>query len=74
MKAKIILNPYANRWGARAQVPAVESACRDAGLDFDLLQTSAPGQGKREAASAVAENYDVIIACLLYTSPSPRDS
>jgi diacylglycerol kinase (ATP) len=62
VKAKIILNPYANRWGARAQLPAVESACRDAGLAFDLVQTTAPGQATREAASAVAAGYDVVVA------------
>jgi diacylglycerol kinase (ATP) len=62
VKAKIILNPYANRWRARAQVPAIESACRDVGLDFDLVQTAAPGQAIREAASAVTQNYDVVVA------------
>lgn len=62
MKAKIILNPYANRWGAKAQVPAIESACRDAGLEFDLVQTAAPGHGKKEAASAASGKYDAVVA------------
>lgn len=62
VKAKIILNPYANRWGARAQVPAIESACRDVGLDFDLVQTAAPGHAITVAASAVTQDYDVVVA------------
>ena len=62
MKAKIILNPYANRWGAQAQMPAIEAACREAGLDFDLTVIKAPGYGKDEAQSAVADGYDAIVA------------
>lgn len=31
-------------------------------MDFDLVHTSAPGHGAREAASAVTENYDIVVA------------
>ncbi|NIT52583.1 MAG: hypothetical protein GWO41_07570, partial [candidate division Zixibacteria bacterium] len=45
MKAKIILNPYANRWGAKKRIETVEQACRTAGLDFDLELIPKPKQG-----------------------------
>jgi diacylglycerol kinase (ATP) len=62
MKAKIILNPYANRWGAKKRLASVEEACRAAGLDFDLALIPAPGQGTRLAIEGVEAGYDMIIA------------
>ncbi len=62
MKIKIILNPYASRWGARDRLPAVESAFLESGMDYDLTVTSRPGQGKIEAFRAAADGYDAIIA------------
>jgi YegS/Rv2252/BmrU family lipid kinase len=62
MKTKIILNPYANRWGALAKVPAIENALREAGLDFDLFLMSRPGDGIRETITAIGDGYEAIIA------------
>ncbi len=62
MKIKIILNPYASRWGARDRLPAVESAFRDSGLEYDLVVTDHPGQGKSIAFRAAADGYDAIVA------------
>jgi diacylglycerol kinase (ATP) len=62
MKIKVILNPYANRWGAKARVPEVESALKAAGLDYDLALTTEAKDGTELAKTAVSENYDAIIA------------
>jgi diacylglycerol kinase (ATP) len=62
MKAKIILNPYANRWGAKKRVTAVEEAFKTAGLDFDLALIPEPRQGTRLAIEAVEAGYDMVIA------------
>lgn len=62
MKAKIILNPYANRWGAKKRVTAVEEACRTAGLDFDLTIIPEPRYGTRLALESVDAGYDMVIA------------
>lgn len=53
--AKIIVNPYAGRWKARAAIPQIERVCRDIGLGYELAITREPGHGielAREAASA----------------------
>jgi len=62
MKIKIILNPYANRWGAKARLPEVESALKDAGLNYDLALTTEAKDGTELAKTAVSENYDAVIA------------
>ncbi len=62
MKAKIILNPYANRWGAKKRVTAVEEAFKASGLDFDLELIPEPRQGTGLALAAVEAGYDMIIA------------
>lgn len=62
MKAKIILNPYANRWGAKKQVDAVEEALRTADLDFDLVLIPGPKQGTQLAIEAADAGYDMVIA------------
>jgi diacylglycerol kinase (ATP) len=62
MKIKVILNPYANRWGAQARVPEVESALKAANLDYDLALTTEAQNGTELAKAAVAEKYDAVIA------------
>lgn len=62
MKAKVILNPYANRWGARGKVDAIRSAFDEVGMGYDLSITSAGGQARAEAAAAAADGYDAVIA------------
>jgi len=62
VKAKIILNPYANRWRAKGQQTLVEEACRNAGLDFDLTITTGPRDGRQVAQAAVTNGYDMVVA------------
>ncbi|MEW5985756.1 MAG: diacylglycerol kinase family protein [Chloroflexota bacterium] len=62
MKVKIILNPYANRWGAKALIPAVQNAFTSAGLPFDLAVTGRPGQAIEEARMAGTGGYDAVVA------------
>lgn len=62
MKAKIILNPYANRWGAKKRIAAVEEACRTAGLDYDMIIIPEPRFGTRLALEGVEAGYDMVIA------------
>jgi len=62
MRAKVILNPYANRWGAQARQTAVTAACRAVGLEFDVHVTQRPGEGMEVAETAVSEGYQAVIA------------
>jgi diacylglycerol kinase (ATP) len=62
MKVKVILNPYANRWGAQARLPEVEAALKAANLDYDLTITTESKNGTELAKTAVSEKYDAIIA------------
>jgi len=60
--AKIILNPYAGRWKARDAIPDVERACREVGLDYELVVTEGPGHGIELAREAVLAGYSPIVA------------
>lgn len=62
MRVKVILNPYANRWGARAQAPATMDAFREVGVKCDLEITTAPGEGIALAENAARGAYDAIVA------------
>lgn len=61
MKAKVILNPYANRWGAKKRIPEVRAALEAAELVHELVITAVAGQGVEEAEAA-AGDFDVIVA------------
>ena len=62
MKAKIILNPYANRWRAKGRADDILAACEQAGLEADLALIPAPGLGAQEAIRASDDGYDAVIA------------
>lgn len=62
MTAKVILNPYAGRWMAIRRKAEAEQALQAAGLDYDLVVTSAPDEGTRLAAQAVEDGFSPIIA------------
>lgn len=62
MKIQIILNPYAKRWQAKAQIPAVEVACRAADLDYELMITERPGAGIALAKQAAESGCDAVVA------------
>ncbi len=62
MPAKIILNPYSNRWGAGKKAPEVQRILTGLGYDFDLVQTEGPGHGVELAREAVAQGFDPVVA------------
>ena len=62
MRVKVILNPYANRWGAKAKAETTADAFRAAGVDCDLTITDAPGGGTPPAEAAARQGYDAVIA------------
>ena len=62
MKVKVILNPYANRWGAKAKIEAIQAALSATPLTYDLTVTTKPGEGTSIAATAVAGGYEAVVA------------
>ena len=62
MKAKIILNPYADRWNALKRRPEAEAALQKAGIDYDFVVSDYPGHNEELAAQASSEGYNPIIA------------
>jgi diacylglycerol kinase (ATP) len=62
MTAKVILNPYSNRWKAKARWPEAESALKGAGVEFELAISERPGHIVDLAAQAVRQGFSPIIA------------
>ncbi len=62
MPAKIILNPYSNRWRAKERAPEVQRILDSLGYDFELVQTEGPGHGVELAREAAAAGFDPIVA------------
>jgi diacylglycerol kinase (ATP) len=62
MTAKVILNPYSNRWNSQKRWPDAESALKAAGVDFDLVISQKKGQIVELAEQAVYEKCSPIIA------------
>ena len=62
MKAKVILNPYANRWHALQRKTELERALQACGIQYDLVITERPGHGTELAGQAVLEGFDPIIS------------
>ena len=61
MTAKVILNPYSNRWNAKARWPEAEAALRNAGVDFDLSVSEHAGQIVDLAKDAVRKGFSTVI-------------
>jgi diacylglycerol kinase (ATP) len=61
MTAKVILNPYSNRWSSQKRWPEAESALKAAGVDFDLVVSEKKGQIVELAEQAVREGFSPII-------------
>ena len=59
--AKVILNPYAGRWLAKAKQDDAEKALRDVGIDYELDITAAPQHATQIAAKAVEDGFAPII-------------
>jgi diacylglycerol kinase (ATP) len=62
MSAKVILNPYSNRWKAEARWPEAESALKNAGVEFELVISTAPGHIIELAEEATRQGFSPIIA------------
>ncbi len=62
MTAKVILNPYSNRWKAKARWPEAESALKAASVDYELVTSERPGHIVELAKQAVRQGFSPIIA------------
>ena len=62
MTAKIILNPYSNRWNAKARWPEAEAALKAAGVDFELAVSDHPRHIIELAEQAARQGFSPIIA------------
>jgi len=60
--AKIIVNPYAGRWKAKAAIPAIERACQKIGLDYELVLTEGPNHGIELAREAALAGFSPIVS------------
>ncbi|HEX5838732.1 MAG TPA: diacylglycerol kinase family protein [Anaerolineales bacterium] len=61
MTAKVILNPYSNRWNSQKRWPDAEAALKAAGLEFELAVSHAKGQIVELAEQAAREGCSPII-------------
>jgi diacylglycerol kinase (ATP) len=61
MTAKVILNPYSNRWNSQKRWPETEAALKSAGVDFELIVSEHKGHIAELAAQAVREKFSPII-------------
>jgi diacylglycerol kinase (ATP) len=62
MTAKVILNPYANRWKAQARWPETEAALKAAGVDFEMVTSERPGHIIELADQAARQGFSPVIA------------
>ena len=62
MIAKVILNPYSNRWKAKARWPEAETALKAAGVNFELVVSEHPHHVVELAELATRQGYSPIIA------------
>jgi diacylglycerol kinase (ATP) len=62
MTAKVILNPYANRWKAKARWPEAAAALNAAGVDFEMVISERPGHIFELAEQAAHQGFSPIIA------------
>jgi len=61
MTAKVILNPYSNRWNSQKRWPEAEAALKAAGVDFDLAISESKGQIVDLVEQAAREKCSPII-------------
>jgi YegS/Rv2252/BmrU family lipid kinase len=62
MVAKVILNPYSNRWRSQERWPEAESALKAAGVEFEVAVSQRKGQVVELAEQAAREGCSPIIA------------
>ncbi len=61
MTAKVILNPYSNRWNSQKRWPETEAALKSAGVDFELVVSERKGHIIELVAQAVRDGFSPII-------------
>ncbi len=62
MTAKIILNPYSNRWNAKKRWPEAAAALKAAGVDFELAISERPQHIIGLAEQAARQGFSPVIA------------
>lgn len=62
MPARVILNPYSNRWKAEKRWPEAAQALKSAGVDFELAVSERRGHATELAEDAVRNGYSPIVA------------
>jgi diacylglycerol kinase (ATP) len=62
MTAKVILNPYSNRWNSQKRWPDAERALREAGVDFEVGLSDGPGHIAELTRQAIRDGFSSIIA------------
>lgn len=62
MSAKVILNPYSNRWNARKRWPEAEAALKSAGIEYSVAISEAPRQVIELARQAALDGFSPLIA------------
>jgi diacylglycerol kinase (ATP) len=62
MTAKVVLNPYSNRWNARNRWPEAEKALQDAGVEFEMVVSEGPRHIIDLVEQAARQGYSPIIA------------
>ena len=61
MTAKVILNPYSNRWNSQKRWSEAEEALKAAGVDFHLAASKKKGEIVELAEQAVLQKFSPII-------------
>ncbi|MGE5644125.1 MAG: diacylglycerol/lipid kinase family protein, partial [Byssovorax cruenta] len=61
MTAKVILNPYSNRWNSQKRWPQAAAALKAAGVDFELAASQSKGQIVELAEQAARAGCSPII-------------
>lgn len=62
MAAKVILNPYSNRWNSQKRWPEAEAELKAAGVEFELAVSQKKGQVVELAEEAARAGFSPIIA------------
>jgi len=62
MKAKVILNPYSNRWNSQERWPEAEAALIHEGISFEVVKSDKPRQIIDLTKEAVEQGFAPIIA------------
>jgi diacylglycerol kinase (ATP) len=60
--AKVILNPYSNRWNAKKRWPEAEAALKAAGVDYELTISDHPRHIIELAEQASRQGFSPIVA------------